>query len=296
MLEHLVQNWHVRKPVAQTRGGIVATQNRIAGEAGAKILARAATRSTPPSRPASRSRPSSRGTAASAASASCSSISRKRTASKSSTSARSRRAASNPADYPLTGGFTSDLFTWPTVKDDRNVHGPDVDRGAGSRRRACARAREIRHDELRRRDAARDRARRPGHRGRLVSHAQGRDDGARARALSDRRSDVWLPGGYPPVTAAGAPLGRLVLKGLAGTMRRLAEAGPRDFYEGDVAAEHRARHQGDGRLSRARRPAQLPRAHRQAARNRISRRADRARAGSHRGPDDAARARERSPK
>jgi gamma-glutamyltranspeptidase/glutathione hydrolase len=46
---------------------------------------------------------------------------------------------------------------------------------------------------------------------------------------------VWLPGGYPPVTPAGAALGRLVLKGLAATMRRLADAGPRDFYEGEVA-------------------------------------------------------------
>jgi gamma-glutamyltranspeptidase/glutathione hydrolase len=31
----------------------------------------------------------------------------------------------NPANFPLTGGFTTDLFTWPTVKDDRNVHGPN---------------------------------------------------------------------------------------------------------------------------------------------------------------------------
>src|SRR5687767_11373547 len=38
MLEHLVQNWRVRKPVAETRGGIVATQNRVAGEAGIKML------------------------------------------------------------------------------------------------------------------------------------------------------------------------------------------------------------------------------------------------------------------
>ena len=29
-----------------------------------------------------------------------------------------------PADFPLTGGTTTDLFTWPSVKDDRNVHGP----------------------------------------------------------------------------------------------------------------------------------------------------------------------------
>ena len=39
MLDHLAQNWHVRKPVARSSGGIVATQNRIAGEAGARILA-----------------------------------------------------------------------------------------------------------------------------------------------------------------------------------------------------------------------------------------------------------------
>src|SRR5687768_5780340 len=39
MLEHLTQNWHVRKPAAHTRGGVVATQNRIAAEAGAKVLA-----------------------------------------------------------------------------------------------------------------------------------------------------------------------------------------------------------------------------------------------------------------
>ncbi|MGE5522291.1 MAG: gamma-glutamyltransferase, partial [Rhodospirillaceae bacterium] len=39
MLEHLVQNWQVRKPVARTRGGIVATQNRIAGFAGKQMLA-----------------------------------------------------------------------------------------------------------------------------------------------------------------------------------------------------------------------------------------------------------------
>ena len=37
-LEHLAQNWHVRKPLARSKGGIVATQNRIAGEAGVRIL------------------------------------------------------------------------------------------------------------------------------------------------------------------------------------------------------------------------------------------------------------------
>src|SRR6478752_7520222 len=27
-------------------------------------------------------------------------------------------------DYPLTGGAASDIFPWPRVKDDRNLHGP----------------------------------------------------------------------------------------------------------------------------------------------------------------------------
>src|SRR5258706_13926068 len=29
----------------------------------------------------------------------------------------------DPADFPLSGGFAGDLFGWPAVKEDRNVHG-----------------------------------------------------------------------------------------------------------------------------------------------------------------------------
>src|ERR1700694_787984 len=29
-----------------------------------------------------------------------------------------------PEDYPLTGGAAFDIFPWPRVKDDRNLHGP----------------------------------------------------------------------------------------------------------------------------------------------------------------------------
>ena len=39
MAAHKAQNWYIRKPLARGRGGIVATQNRIAGEAGARALA-----------------------------------------------------------------------------------------------------------------------------------------------------------------------------------------------------------------------------------------------------------------
>ena len=38
-MTHLTQHWHVAKPVARSRRGIVASQNRIAAEAGARVLA-----------------------------------------------------------------------------------------------------------------------------------------------------------------------------------------------------------------------------------------------------------------
>ena len=119
MLEHLVQNWNVRKPVARTRGGIVATQNRIAGEAGAKVLAAG-------------------GNAVDAAVTTGFALAavepwnsglggigfmlvylakedRVEVVDFGPISPRSL----DPAAYPLTGGFTSDLFTWPTVKETR---------------------------------------------------------------------------------------------------------------------------------------------------------------------------------
>ena len=130
MLDHLVQNWHVRKPVARSSGGIVATQNRIAGEAGAQVLAGG-------------------GNAVDAAVATSFALAvaepwnsglggvgfmlvylakedRVEVVDFGPISARGL----DPAAYPLTGGFTSDLFTWPTVKDDRNVHGPNSIAGA----------------------------------------------------------------------------------------------------------------------------------------------------------------------
>jgi len=125
MSEHLVQNWQVRKPLARSKGGIVATQNKIAGAAGVKIL-------------------NAGGNAVDAAVATGLALAgvepwnsglggvgfmlvylakEKKVHVVDFGPISSRNV--NPADFPLTGGFTTDLFTWPTVKDDRNVHGPN---------------------------------------------------------------------------------------------------------------------------------------------------------------------------
>ena len=235
MLEHLVQNWQVRKPVARTQGGIVATQNRVAGEAGAKILAAG-------------------GNAIDAAVATGFALAAVEPWNSGLGGvgfmlvylAKENRVevvdfgpisplGLDPAAYPLTGGYTSDLFTWPTVKDDRNVHGPAsiaVPGHVDGLALALEKFGTMRFAEV-------------------MQPAIGLADGgiaadwfltlkvatmARELARYPTTKEIWLPGGYPPVTAAGAALGRLELKGLAATMRRLAEAGPRDFYEGEVAA------------------------------------------------------------
>jgi gamma-glutamyltranspeptidase/glutathione hydrolase len=235
MLEHLVQNWHVRKPVAQTRAGIVATQNRIAGEAGAAIL-RAG------------------GNAVDAAVATGFSLAAVEPWNSGLGGvgfmlvylAKEQRAevidfgplsprGLDPAAYPLTGGYTSDLFTWPTVKDDRNVHGPmsiavpgHVD-GLGL---ALEKFGTLKFADVMRPAIA------LADKGIAVDWFLTLKTATNARELAryPATRDIWLPQGFPPVTAPGAPLGRLMLKGLADTMRRLADAGRRDFYEGEIAA------------------------------------------------------------
>jgi gamma-glutamyltranspeptidase/glutathione hydrolase len=235
MLEHLTQNWHVRKPVAHTRGGIVATQNRIAGEAGAKVLAAG-------------------GNAVDAAVATGFALAAVEPWNSGLGGvgfmlvylARQNRIEVvdfgpisprllDPGRYPLTGGYTTDLFTWPTVEGDRNVHGPasiavpgHVDGlGLALEKFGTQKLADVLQTAIE-----------LAEKGIAVDWFLTLKTATMARELARYpvTRDIWLPGGFPPVTAAGAPLSRLKLKGLAATLRRLADAGRRDFYEGEIAA------------------------------------------------------------
>ena len=232
--EHFAQNWIVRKPLARSRHGIVASQNRIAAAAGAKVLAGG-------------------GNAVDAAVATSFALAAVEPWNSGLGGvgfmliylAREKRVQTidfgpisprglNPADYPLTGGYTTDLFTWPTVKDDRNVHGPlsfavpgQVDGLALAHQRYGTRAfADLLQPAIE-----------LAEQGIAVDWFLTLKVATMARELSRNATtrEHWLPHGMPPVTAPGAPLERLKLKGLAGTLRRLARNGPRDFYEGETA-------------------------------------------------------------
>ncbi|MEO7726697.1 MAG: gamma-glutamyltransferase, partial [Burkholderiales bacterium] len=234
MSEPIVQNWQVRKPLARSKNGIVATQNKIAGEAGVKIL-------------------NAGGNAVDAAVATGLALAavepwnsglggvgfmlvymakEKKVHVVDFGPISSRNV--NPADFPLTGGFTTDLFTWPTVKDDRNVHGPNsiavpghVDGlatalakfGTKSFADVIAPAIELADEGI------------------AVDWYLTLKIATTAKELTRYPStrDVWMKSGYPATTPPGAPLLRLKLTGLADTMRKLQKNGPRDYYEGEVA-------------------------------------------------------------
>src|SRR5437762_3773483 len=123
-MPQLMQNWLVRKPVAASRGGIVVSQNGVAAGVGAEILAAG-------------------GTAADAVVATAFALAVREPWNSGlggigfmvvqpPGGARAEvvdfgpvaPAALDPAAYPLTGESRTELFTWPRVAGDRNMHGP----------------------------------------------------------------------------------------------------------------------------------------------------------------------------
>jgi len=156
-----------------------------------------------------------------------------------------------PEEYPLTGdGAASDIFPWPQVKDDRNLHGPGSIAVPG----VVAGMEEAhrRHAKLPWRELL----------GACVALA---DKGLAvdwwttlmiASSAADLRrypasAAAYLQDGLPPNAQWGVKSSvRLPQDKLKATLAHLAQQGPRDFYQGDLARSIAADVQaGGGALS-----------------------------------------------
>src|SRR4029078_10958058 len=141
-----------------------------------------------------------------------------------------------PEDYPLTGdGAASDIFPWPRVKDDRNLHGPGsiavpgVVAGMEEHHRAHA---KMPWQELLGPSVA------LAGEGLLVDWWTTLMIASSAADLRryPASSDAFLKDGLPPNATWGIKTEtRLPPENMKATLSHLAAAGPRDFYQGDLA-------------------------------------------------------------
>lgn len=230
------ETWIIRKPAVESNGGIVTAQHHMAARAGADVLARG-------------------GNAVDAAIATAFALASVEPwmsglggcgfmvvylASEKRTFALEfgvkAPLALNPADYPLSGGYDSDLFAWPGVLEHRNVLGPKsvaVPGFVAGMAEAAARFASFNWNDLL--SAAVELAE-AGLRVdwysslKIASVARDIDRFATTRS-------IYLPGGFVPVGEWSGPAPVIQLDGLANTLRRLATEGPDSFYSGPLATD-----------------------------------------------------------
>jgi gamma-glutamyltranspeptidase/glutathione hydrolase len=236
-MDNFSASLRLTKPAVVSRGGIVAAQHRRAAEAGAAILARggnAVDAAIATSFALGALEPWMSGVGGGGAMV----LYRARENRHVAIDFGMRAPASlDPADYPLAGdGTSSDLFPWARVHDDRNVHGPlavAVPGVVDGMRLAHERFATLPWAELLQPAIACAEA------GLLIdwfaTEAIASAAPDLARYPASRRT--FLTDGLPPVPAWSARTEvRLSQSALARTLRRLADAGPRDFYDGVLAS------------------------------------------------------------
>ena len=137
--------------------------------------------------------------------------------------------------FKLTGKVASDLFAWPEVENDANVHGP-LSFAVPSAPAGYAHMHQ-QWGVLPLRDViapAQALARRGLSADWFTTLKIANSASILRRYAESAR--IYLPDGLPPVAPYQGRPGYLQLGALADTLDRLAQAGLRDFYEGDVAA------------------------------------------------------------
>jgi gamma-glutamyltranspeptidase/glutathione hydrolase len=231
---HRTQNWRLRKPSARGRAGVVVSQAGAAAEAGVLML-------------------DAGGSAADAAVAAAfalaavepwnsglggigfAQVAAARGPAETFDFGPVAPAGLDPVAFPLTGRAKQDLFAWPEVEGDRNIHGP-LSFVVPSAVAGYALLHE-RHGRLPLREVLAP-AIALAKRGLPADWYTTLKVAASAAVLRlyPESARIYLPDGLPPVVPYQGTPGFFALGDLAATLERLAEAGLRDFYEGDVAA------------------------------------------------------------
>src|SRR3984893_7032135 len=227
----LMQNWVVKKPAAVSRGGIVAAQNGVAAGVGAEVLAAGGS-------PVDAAAPAAFALAvrepwnSGLGGIGCMVV-------QPPGGARAEvvdfgpvaPSGLDPAAYPLTGETRTELFTWPRVEGDRNMHGP-LSVAIPSAVRGYAMAVE-RFGRTPWRDlvapaVALARAGLPVDWYVTLKTANAAEDLRRY----DESRRVWLPDDLPPVCPSSGEPPALILGRLADTLARLTRAGSHSFHRG----------------------------------------------------------------
>jgi gamma-glutamyltranspeptidase/glutathione hydrolase len=231
----LRETWSVSKPAVTSRGGLVASQHYAASEVGAAVLAdggNAVDAAIATSLAIGTVEPWMSGLGGcgqllylESASGRCHSVG---------FGVRSPRGL-DPAHYPLAEGrVDDDLFGWPAVLEDRNVHGaasvavPTYLAGvaAALERFGTRPLAELVSPALQMARA-----------GMVVDWYATLKIAAAAPVLAryPESARTYLPGGFAPAGEWGGPVPRIHLGRLADTLERIATAGWQDFYRGDLA-------------------------------------------------------------
>lgn len=229
---HVSQHWQLRKPPARVGagGGMVVSQVKAAAEAGAAMLAAG-------------------GTAADAAVATAFSLAALEPwnsglggigfaqvmapggPAETFDFGPVAPAGLDPSAYPMTGRMKQDLFPWPEVEGDRNVHGP----------LSCVIPSAVagyallhaRHGRLPIRDVLAPAVA-------FAKRGLPQDwyttlkvaTSAAVLRMYPESARIYLPGGLPPVPPYQGSPGFFVLGNLPATLERLQQAGLEDFYRG----------------------------------------------------------------
>jgi gamma-glutamyltranspeptidase/glutathione hydrolase len=231
---HLTQNWHLEKPAASGKRGMVVAQAKSAAEAGVAVLdagGNAVDAAVGTALALAAVEPWNSGLGGighalvhRAGQARADAVDFGPTA----------PAALDPARFKLTGKVAADLFGWPEVEGDTNIHGPlsfVIPSAVAGYAEMHARWGKLPLAEIAAPAIALARRGLPQDWHTTLKIA----NSAAILRLYPESARIYLRDGLPPIPPYQGDIGYFRLGKLADTLERLAQAGWRDCYDGEIA-------------------------------------------------------------